>query len=199
MKKTLLSLIAGSAVLAGATLTGYEARAQGPVYNPDGSLKEIVISKGNSQKNRNSNYKVEDFNLDSDQVILARMIFGEARNCSDLEKVAVAYTALNRANDGKVWNGTNVKEAVLKKWQYSCFNKDDPNLPKLKNPEKYDFNSFQKCLEIAGKVLKGEYKDPTNGATHYHTKEINPNWKNSPTMIPKTTPADFKHNFYREK
>ena len=154
------------------------------------------------------NYKTSDFSDDSDEVTLARMIFGEARSCEDLERVAVGYTAVNRANDGKKWNGETVKEAVLKPWQYSCFNENDPNREKLMNPQMYDEKSFRECLDIARGVLSGERKDVSEGATHYFNPQYaRPDWASKLEKIGKIEigktedgrPVYSKHEFYREK
>jgi spore germination cell wall hydrolase CwlJ-like protein len=141
-------------------------------------------------------YKTSNFSKDSDEVLLARMLFGEARNCSDEEKVAVAYTALNRAKDGKKWNGTDIRGTVLKKWQYSCFNSSDPNREKLMNPEAYDSKAWEKCLEISTGVLAGKCQDPTNGATHYFNPSVvSPKWAKS---MERKEVKGTKHEFYRK-
>lgn len=147
-------------------------------------------------------YRVSDFSKDSDEVLLARMLFGEARNCSDMEKIAVAYTAINRANDGKKWNGESVRGAILKPWQYSCFNENDSNRDKLMNPEKYDKQAFARCLDIARDVLAGKYKDPT-GATHYFNPETaKPKWADKIRRLGRIKVDNegnlSKHEFYRE-
>jgi spore germination cell wall hydrolase CwlJ-like protein len=127
------------------------------------------------------------------------MLFGEARNCSEEEKIAIAYTAINRASDGKKWNGSTVKESILVPYQYSCFNINDPNRKKLMNPEIYDIKSFRECLVVAGDVLNRKYKDPTQGATHYHVSGINPSWSKSSSMTKTKEGKNFRHTFYREK
>lgn len=145
------------------------------------------------------NYKTNDFSKDSDEVLLARMIFGEARNCSDTEKAAVAYTVMNRTKDGKKWNGTSLREVILCPWQYSCFNKNDPNSDKLKDPERYDQKAFENCLQIARQVISGETKDPTNGATHYfNPNSANPSWAKELRNIGriKTEQGASRHQFY---
>ena len=147
------------------------------------------------------NYKVSDFLGDSDEVLLARMVFGEARNCSEVERVAIAYTVINRANDGKIWNGETIREAILKPKQYSCFNENDVNRDKLMDPETYDPKSFGECLDVAKKVLSGEFEDPTNGATHYFNPKVsNPSWAKKLEKIGRieTSSGPGKHEFYRE-
>ncbi len=132
---------------------------------PPSNLENLIKKQGSP-----------DFSEDSDVVLLARLIYGEARGGSDELKIAVAYTALNRLGK-ESWYGKTLKEVILKHSQYSCFNKNDPNLPKLQNPCKFEAPSvWQKCLYIASLVLSRQAKDPTNGATHYHTSKVKPFW-----------------------
>jgi len=167
---------------------------------------ESVIEKeyaGNAQKaesQKKENYETTDFSADSDEVLLARMLFGEARNCSDEEMIDIAYTAINRTKDGKKWNGETLREVILKPWQYSCFNSNDVNRKKLMNPEKYDSKSWERCLKIAHEVLTGKYGEKNRGATHYFAKNIRkPKWADSPKMTDIPEPEYYKHDFYREK
>ena len=143
-------------------------------------------------------YRTTDFSTDSDEVLLARMLFGEAENCKDTERIAIAHTALNRIYDGKKWNGETLREVILKPWQYSCFNKKDANREKLMNPERYNRNERNRCLKIAEDVLSGKYPDPTSGATHYfNPRDANPKWANEIIRIGEIDGS--KHDFYREE
>ncbi len=125
----------------------------------------------NSSGSTKVSYKTSDFSTDSDEVLLARMILGEAGNCSHLERVAVGYTAVNRANDGKKWNGETLREALLWRKKYSCFNFGDSNRTILMNPDKYSPETFRDCLKASEEILSGKISDPTNGATHYYSPE----------------------------
>ena len=150
---------------------------------------------------RPASYKTSDFNKDTDEVLLARMLFGETRDCTTEEKVAVAYSAINRINDGKKWNGETLKEVILKPYQYSCFNKNDPNRKKLMDPERYEPGAFQDCLEISRQVLSKRYQDPTSGATHYfNPKVVKPTWAKKMKKIGfiKTAKGRSQHEFYRK-
>ena len=122
--------------------------------------------------------------------LLAKMIYGEARGCSADEQIEIGFSALNRAKDGKKWNGETIEEAILKPWQYSCFNKGDVNRNKLNN---YDDVS----KSIARGILIGRFKNKTK-STHYHTQNINPKWADSVTMVRKQGKPTWKHKFYRE-
>jgi len=142
-------------------------------------------------------YKTSDFYQDSDKVLLARMLLGEAENCSKQEKIAVAYTAINRVNDNQKWNGEKLKEVILKPYQYSCFNKNLNN--KLKDPLNYNSKEFLGCLELAEEILAGEYKDPTEGATHYYNPKLvkEPEWTKKAEKIGKI--ENSRHVFYKEE
>jgi len=99
---------------------------------------------------------------------LATTIYGEARGESVYGKIAVAYTAVNRAVK------KTICEAVLEPFQYSIYN-DNPELraaaTSLKilppNMNIIDKISWKEAWDIATSVLRKEIDDPTNGATHY--------------------------------
>jgi spore germination cell wall hydrolase CwlJ-like protein len=137
----------------------------------------------------------------TDVELLGKLIYGEARSCSDTEKIAVAYTALNRVSDGDPRNGDTLREVILKPYQYSCFNSKDPNSAKIRSAHKNDPQVYRECLEIAEKVLSGKYKDPTNGAINYHTNNIakKPDWARKLDRIGrlKTENGLSAHIFYR--
>ncbi len=166
-------------------------------------------SNSNEGKNgeKTISYKTKDFSEDSDEVLLARMLFGEARNCSYDERLAIGFTALNRANDKKRWNGKTVRESILKPWQYSCFNENDPNRKKLRDPESVDAYNWSVCLTAAEDVLDGSRKELNKGQTHYHAKNMKeyPKWSKSEQMTRIDFPElseyskDLRHIFYKEK
>ncbi|OIO81347.1 hypothetical protein AUJ84_01390 [Candidatus Pacearchaeota archaeon CG1_02_32_132] len=159
---------------------------------------------GKVEVEKRLDYKTKDFSEDSNEVILARMIFGEARSCSDIERIAVGYTALTRANDGERGNGSNVKETILMSKQYSCFNSKDSNRKVVMDPLKYDKAEFLECLEIAKGIIAGKYSDPSHGATNYFNPEdANPPWAESNRMTKigriDTEKGLSEHVFYKEK
>lgn len=95
---------------------------------------------------------------------LSAIMFGEARGESDIGKVAVAYTAINR--------------------------KADPNYPKdickiMRQPKQYDFLNkqgipqeyqYQYLIPMAKAIMEGKIDDPTRGAKWFHTRQIKPLW-----------------------
>ncbi len=167
--------------------------------NLDDNLK---LTNTNSFNKLNKDYKIEDLNQDDETTLLARMILGEGEGCSRLEKIAIGYTAINRAKDNKKWNGTTIKEALSKEYQYESLN-NKKRLEILKNPLAYNKKEFLESLEIAEKIIKGVYKDPTKGATHFYnprSMKRPPKWANSKSLhyIGKVEKNGY-HLFYREK
>lgn len=73
-----------------------------------------------------------DFYDDPEQIILARAIFGEVRSLPEKGRIAVGWSIKNRVIDTR-W-GDNYYDVILEPKQYSAFNKQDVNLPYVKNP-----------------------------------------------------------------
>tara|TARA_R110000851_G_scaffold189550_1_gene339793 strand:- start:71 stop:481 length:411 start_codon:yes stop_codon:yes gene_type:complete len=105
---------------------------------------------------------------------MARTIWGEARGEDKEGKISVGHVIKNRA-DKKTWMGKTIKDVCLKKWQFSCWNENDPNRKKILALKLDDLNEY---LEISAKVLSGMYEDQTKGSTHYYAKSMKspPNW-----------------------
>jgi len=114
---------------------------------------------------------------DADYVLLARMLFGEARGCSEFERAQIGYSAINKINDGVEWNGRTLREVLNCEEIYDCFGSNDINWPFVSNPEKHDKKAWEKCLRVAKGVINREYEDKTKGATHYYNPSISaPYW-----------------------
>lgn len=126
--------------------------------------------------------------------ILARTIYGEARGESISGMEAVASVVLNRAafskRRGHYWWGNTVGEVCRQPWQFSCWNKNDPNYRKVTSVSDTDI-VFCICRRIAHRALAGLLEDATGGATHYHTRNSRPNW--SVGHIPC---AEIGHHFF---
>ena len=110
---------------------------------------------------------------------LARTIWGEARGESISGQEAVASVIMNRVSfskrRGRYWWGNNVTDVCRAPWQFSCWNKNDPNYQKLIKVGSEDVN-FCMCQRIAERAVSGTLEDKTNGATHYHTRNCHPAW-----------------------
>lgn len=119
-----------------------------------------------------------DFNDDTEEIIMARLIFGEAENQPDKAKIWIASSVLNRIkSDG--WVADTIHEVILQKGQYDPFKKTDPNYDKiidpLTNADSSRKEAWYKCYDIAEDVISGKIKNPTR-ATHFHGKGVTRDW-----------------------
>lgn len=114
--------------------------------------------------------------------IMARTLWGEARGEGLPGITAVACVIMNRANNPRWW-GTNVVEVCQKPWQFSCWNENDPNRPKLLAVTSAD-PQFALCLQTATNAIAGALADPTGNADSYFDISIPPpNWANGADRI----------------
>ena len=87
---------------------------------------------------------------------------------------------LNRVRRATYW-GRDVVEVCRKPWQFSCWNRNDPNLPQLLAVDATNAR-FAQALAIARRLMAQEQDrpqerlrgDPTAGATHYHAARLAP-------------------------
>jgi len=117
---------------------------------------------------------------DKDRDVLARTLWGEARGESMAGMIAVAWTIRNRVNDGKAksWWGEGYAGVCQAKYQFSCWNKNDPNYPFLSGAKPIPVGEMAKAVMAATAVIDGAQPDPTDGATHYYatTMPKAPGW-----------------------
>lgn len=100
--------------------------------------------------------------------VMARTLFGEARGEPWEGKIAVAHVILNRAKKNG-YGGPTIHGVCKKKWAFSCWNANDPMLPKLMNA---DVEKLQDCIRAALDAITGKEPDPTKGANHYLNPEV---------------------------
>ena len=105
---------------------------------------------------------------------LAKTIYGEARGESRKGKQAVCHVILNRVKKGGWW-GNTIEKVCRKKYQFSCWNENDPNKEKLDNLTLSDMD-YLSCIAVAAECLTGELIDNTHHCTHYHVKGLEPSW-----------------------
>ena len=123
----------------------------------------------------------ENFYDDNQEIILARLIFGESRNRPQEEKIAVAWVVKNllltKINDF----GFSYHEIILKNdgviYQFSPINpQETDNFPLLIDPlkDRNDVNmvAWEDSYEIARDVILEDIKDPTGGAVFFHSKDL---------------------------
>ena len=109
-----------------------------------------------------------------DIMVVAQTVFGEARNQSMEGQRAVAHVINNRLNDRRWPN--EFKNVCHQPKQFSCWNKNDPNLLVI-SLVPFDDPVFRRCFWISAKVMAGDDTDNTSGANHYHSPTISaPIW-----------------------
>ena len=111
---------------------------------------------------------------DRDRDVLARTLWGESRGEGYAGMIAVAWSIRNRVDidlhsDGKPdWWGEGYAGVCQAPWQFSCWNKNDPNYPFLSGAKPIPAGEFANCQRAAAAVIDGTAPDPTGGATHYY-------------------------------
>lgn len=116
---------------------------------------------------------------DDDLLDVARTMWAEARGEPLEGKIAVACVIINRFKK-KTWNcGETLGETAKfcakgsTYHQFSCWNENDPNRAKML---KLTYIELKEYLEILHNLL-ADYKDVTNGATHYYNPKVcKPKW-----------------------
>ena len=111
----------------------------------------------------------------SDLFTLARTVYGEARGEGERGRAAVAHVVLNRFRSDKWFSADTIEAVCRKPFQFSCWNKVDPNRCQIENAN-LDDPTFLRCFEIAVGALTGRLSDPTAGSTHYHHIRARPKW-----------------------
>lgn len=102
--------------------------------------------------------------------IMAKTLWAEARGEPEEGMLAVGWVIRNRAErsgyaGSLVGSNGAVSAVCLAPWQFSCWNKNDPNYAKL---EVLALDEYVKEQELAIDVLGGIAPDPTGGADCYY-------------------------------
>ena len=110
----------------------------------------------------------------ADIEILARTLWAEARGEGMAGMVAVGWSIRNRVNDGKdkSWWGEGYTGVCQAPWQYSCWNKNDPNYPYISGAKPIPLGEISAARQAATTVINGTVPDPTGGATHYYATSM---------------------------
>lgn len=98
--------------------------------------------------------------------ILAKTVYGEARGEKWQGQIAVACCILNRFKSNKWYSAKTIAGVCQKPWQFSCWNKNDPNAQKIAN---LPYSVYAQYFSI---IKEAEAKDITNGATHYYAPKV---------------------------
>ena len=171
--------------------------------NQDNYVSQQKSSQNQRQSNEQINYRTTNLQTDPIDLLLARLIYGEARSCSKEERGSVGKTPLTRSGFLENKDEERLRKIMLKNnkvrgkivWQYSCFG--DHNREKLMNPT--EIKAFEECLKISREILSNQA--PNSTADHYHTKDTNPPWAMKMTPLPPIPNLGIrqKHIFYNSK
>lgn len=117
------------------------------------------------------------FDGDSDVMLLARLIFGEAENQSREAKVWIGGSVFNRVK-AIAWPNT-IREVILQSGQYDPFKKTDPNFSKIIDPTnkagEKRIAAWNESYEVAFGLISGGIFNLTE-ATHFHGKGVTRSW-----------------------
>jgi len=120
--------------------------------------------------------------------VVARTLDGEARGEGKEGMIAVACVIVTRAmiaadymdangEPHPLYGDGSLSSVCLAPLQFSCWNKDDPNLAVIKSVTTAD-PIFAVAMEIATQAENDQLDDITNNATHYFDKRmpVPPKW-----------------------
>lgn len=122
-------------------------------------------------------------------ICLATAVYFEARGEPLVGQVAVAKVVMNRVKDDR--HPKTVCDVVRFRVKTTCafsFMCEKDRL--VVN----DMNSWRSSVNIPSLVFNGKLTDPTNGATHFHAKTVQPKWGNV-----QVTAKIGNHIFYRSE
>lgn len=121
-----------------------------------------------------------DFKDDTEEMLLARLIFGEANGEPREAKIWIAWSVINRTTANSWWPET-VREVILQKDQYDPIKPTSDIYKKIIDPLNYegvgtaDKKSWYECHEIAKDVISGNINNPTE-ATHFFGIGVTRDW-----------------------
>lgn len=122
---------------------------------------------------------------------LSQALYFEARGETVKGIFAVAEVILNRVDDPRY--PTSVCEVINQgtgerfrcQFTYTCDGRPETIV---------DTRAYKRLGKIAQVMINDEARPLTKGATHYHTKAVNPKWAR---VFPRTTTIGY-HHFYRQ-
>lgn len=121
-----------------------------------------------------------DFRDDTEEMLLARLIFGETNNEPREAKIWAAWSVINRTKANSWWPKT-IQGVILQKGQYDPIKPASPIYRKIIDPLNYDGvgmadkKSWYECYEIARDAISGGISNPTT-ATHFFGVGVTRDW-----------------------
>ena len=117
---------------------------------------------------------------------MALTMWGEARNQGEEGMRAVGHVIANRWKAKS--HGAFVTDTVSAAWQFSCWNKNDPNRVQMLAIDDLPeggaaHRQWLTAKRLAAEILAGRSVDPTGGALFYHTTAVAPAWSRGVTPV----------------
>lgn len=139
----------------------------------------------------NTKYDEKQYNRNNRTIhILAKTIYGEAKNENVLIKEAIGHVAINRYKQINIDNELKLSldQICLDPEIFKCWNGKNLISNNLFSVNMTDEN-FATCNRIARKIYFGLIKDPTYNSTKYHKIDEYPKW--SLTKAPNVEIGNF--------
>jgi spore germination cell wall hydrolase CwlJ-like protein len=109
--------------------------------------------------------------------MLAKTVYAEAGNQGFDGMMATGAVIRNRADTGKFGDG--IEGVIMKPGQFSAWNSVTGYAGGEQGQDMTNMVVPEEAYRVADALIAGDYKDPTNGATHYYNKSISqPKWGN---------------------
>jgi N-acetylmuramoyl-L-alanine amidase len=108
--------------------------------------------------------------------VFAKTIYGEARGENYITQELIAWVIRNRKEKGG-WYGDSYSKVCLKPYQFSCWNRDDPNYKKLLAPHGTAWETAKAIAAIV--TVAPESRNPIPDVLHYvdvSLKDNLPQW-----------------------
>lgn len=99
--------------------------------------------------------------------LLPLVMYREANNQPDEAIAGVGWVVWNRVNHPGWW-GRDIPSVILKHWQFSSFNWQDPNAQRYMSLDSISKNVISIAFNVYWKITQ----DPTGGATFYHDASL---------------------------
>lgn len=158
----------------------------------------IIICLCRKKMNINNNpslveFSNKEFQQNQEIDIVARTLWGEARNQGMKGMIAVANVIGNRVNNPGWWGYGYISVCFMKN-QFSCWNRNDPNYSEIRKVDPSDKQFFQ-AINIATNLVKNKLKDLTLGSDHYLLTNVVHKIPWAQKRVPQVIIG--KHSFYK--
>lgn len=144
---------------------------------------DFAISSTTDERTRNMEPKVRA-DEQSDQIALARTLWGEGRSVGESAYLAIANVILNRVRSDRFPN--TIKDVVLQPHQFSTWGAlGDPSHSGALAMQPGDSKSFDLAYAIAWRAIAGTLENNVGDAMwYYHARLISaPSWAKPPARL----------------